>query len=478
MKEITRCLYNNCSDSPSRAGNDISLVTVLTIIYGRTSKRRTLSMNDFKYNDLIEQYTDDFTSQLVEESVDETLSTLSLQRVPKSNKLSDCLDAYTKDSLCTLAEINGIPVKKSWNKAKMVETLSQKISGTYNERVCFFNDLQIELLQMFVDGKFSNTDLSRRETMFFLAVYPAAVKLGLLFSKDSSDQLISVHSTELADALRQLKSIRKSERVQRFVHIRRLLELAIDLYGIVSKDFLLTLYRKAYPEEPFGLNDYQTFFILVNILMVEDTYYSLEDDYIASKAFNTIEDAEAFRLGSESYFKKEYYIPSREILLSWMKTDFRAQEKSYKQLEKFVRDVSKDHGNAMEILTFHLKIGSGFRSVVEELDDFSVLFFQNPKQADRFVELYADAANHSREWQLHGYTRIEMRDRFEGVMYDPDKMDASLLIRNKAASHFSSDNFLETTPVQKPVTNPYKNVSRNDPCPCGSGKKFKKCCGR
>ena len=435
-------------------------------------------MNDFKYKALIEQYTDVFTSQLVEESVDEILSILSLERIPKSNKLSDCLNAYTKDRLCTLAEINGIPVKKSWNKAKMVETLSLNIKDTFNERVCFFDDLQIELLQMFIDDRFSDTDLSKRGTMFYLAVFPAAVKLGLLFSKDSSDVLVSVHSTELADTLSQLKSIRKSERVQRFIHIRRLLELAIDLYGIVSKDFLLTLYRKAYPEEPFGLNDYQTFFILVNILMVEDTYYSLEDDYIASKAFNTIEDAEAFRLGSESYLKKEYYIPSREILLSWIGTDFRAQEKSYKQLEEFVHDVSKHHVNAMEILTFHLKIGSGFKSVVEELESFGVLFFQNSKQAHRFVELYANAANHSREWQLHGHTRIEMRDRFEGLMYDPDKMDASVLIRKKAASHFSSDNFLETTPVQKPLTNPHKNVSRNDPCPCGSGKKFKKCCGR
>ncbi len=27
------------------------------------------------------------------------------------------------------------------------------------------------------------------------------------------------------------------------------------------------------------------------------------------------------------------------------------------------------------------------------------------------------------------------------------------------------------------VTNPYRNVGRNDPCPCGSGKKFKICCG-
>jgi uncharacterized protein len=28
----------------------------------------------------------------------------------------------------------------------------------------------------------------------------------------------------------------------------------------------------------------------------------------------------------------------------------------------------------------------------------------------------------------------------------------------------------------KPAVNPYKDVGRNDPCPCGSGKKFKKCC--
>jgi hypothetical protein len=27
-----------------------------------------------------------------------------------------------------------------------------------------------------------------------------------------------------------------------------------------------------------------------------------------------------------------------------------------------------------------------------------------------------------------------------------------------------------------PALNPYRDVGRNDPCPCGSGRKFKKCC--
>lgn len=30
--------------------------------------------------------------------------------------------------------------------------------------------------------------------------------------------------------------------------------------------------------------------------------------------------------------------------------------------------------------------------------------------------------------------------------------------------------------LQEPVINPNRNVGRNDPCPCGSGKKYKKCC--
>lgn len=32
-------------------------------------------------------------------------------------------------------------------------------------------------------------------------------------------------------------------------------------------------------------------------------------------------------------------------------------------------------------------------------------------------------------------------------------------------------------PAQEPVRNPLKEVDRNDPCPCGSEKKFKKCHG-
>lgn len=33
-------------------------------------------------------------------------------------------------------------------------------------------------------------------------------------------------------------------------------------------------------------------------------------------------------------------------------------------------------------------------------------------------------------------------------------------------------------PVQQPFVRQTPKIGRNDPCPCGSGKKYKKCCGR
>ncbi len=46
---------------------------------------------------------------------------------------------------------------------------------------------------------------------------------------------------------------------------------------------------------------------------------------------------------------------------------------------------------------------------------------------------------------------------------EPGKRDSAVMPLNRMDS-------------ATPIRNPYRNVGRNDPCPCGSGKKFKKCC--
>ena len=58
------------------------------------------------------------------------------------------------------------------------------------------------------------------------------------------------------------------------------------------------------------------------------------------------------------------------------------------------------------------------------------------------------------------------------------------LPRHEIAPHTDGDRSQEVTdtPGEQPLTLPIQRempkVGRNDPCPCGSGRKFKACCGR
>ena len=61
---------------------------------------------------------------------------------------------------------------------------------------------------------------------------------------------------------------------------------------------------------------------------------------------------------------------------------------------------------------------------------------------------------------------------------------AALVADNELFADISVDSTVEedinelNAILNKPVTTTFdKTPSRNDPCPCGSGKKYKKCCG-
>jgi hypothetical protein len=47
--------------------------------------------------------------------------------------------------------------------------------------------------------------------------------------------------------------------------------------------------------------------------------------------------------------------------------------------------------------------------------------------------------------------------------------------RKQAAERLATE-VLHRSYFEGPAVNPYRDVGRNDPCPCGSGTKFKKCC--
>lgn len=50
--------------------------------------------------------------------------------------------------------------------------------------------------------------------------------------------------------------------------------------------------------------------------------------------------------------------------------------------------------------------------------------------------------------------------------------------RKEISKDISTNRGADTTRLKKPVKRAEAKVGRNDPCPCGSGKKYKNCCGR
>ncbi|HET6383979.1 MAG TPA: SEC-C metal-binding domain-containing protein [Armatimonadota bacterium] len=67
-----------------------------------------------------------------------------------------------------------------------------------------------------------------------------------------------------------------------------------------------------------------------------------------------------------------------------------------------------------------------------------------------------------------GYDPITEMARGAGPVTDPDESQLALASASRGAA-------VQTRPISAPVVNAEK-VGRNDPCPCGSGKKYKKCC--
>lgn len=76
-----------------------------------------------------------------------------------------------------------------------------------------------------------------------------------------------------------------------------------------------------------------------------------------------------------------------------------------------------------------------------------------------------DLHNNTRQWALKGYTPAELakknREHLRPLAKDPFRLESS---------DPDATNIIDFKTRTK--------IGRNDPCPCGSGKKLKKCCGK
>lgn len=142
-------------------------------------------------------------------------------------------------------------------------------------------------------------------------------------------------------------------------------------------------------------------------------------------------------------------------------------------------------------------------AAVDVLED-SGFRFSDQKQLQRFIALFSDLNNNTRLPCHRGFTPIELHRKYDGSLPQSISSDSGMqkkihegpVNRNESKQVSAEDQMIPSS-LRSGMTSEIgcamqpgevkwingtiikgEKIRPNDPCPCGSGKKYKKCCGK
>lgn len=220
---------------------------------------------------------------------------------------------------------------------------------------------------------------------------------------------------------------------------------AINLYGVIRQDDLIAIFNSQNGKK---LTEEDLFSILIRHIALEQGYV-LWEEYLVSDAFEKNDYRDVPDLLAQ-IGDKPRYIPGKAEFLKYADPDYYEPTPFAALMERYLLE---DAGLCREVvaeLMSELHYAIILESGVKDL--FGLLYeYQVPIETDDLqliADLLSGIKNNTRIWSNNGHTPNEIFEQYEREQF---KKLQSL----KAAK-----------------------VGRNDPCPCGSGKKYKKCCGR
>jgi len=198
--------------------------------------------------------------------------------------------------------------------------------------------------------------------------------------------------------------------------------------------------------------------------LLTESVCMFEEDYEEIKAsqqgipYVTLPQEEFLKYEDEQYF--EFTPACKEMLHFLMET------------QDYDRPKATDYLDELMMYATHLD------TVDNALDDMvrmGAVF--NYEQLERFAALYRELLLHSRTGAYCGNCLVDLPDYQE-----PEAPDMQVLYQNmqwsireweKRRGKINQVKDLIAIPKHQPGT-----PSKNGPCPCGSGKKYKRCCGK
>lgn len=178
---------------------------------------------------------------------------------------------------------------------------------------------------------------------------------------------------------------------------------------------------------------------------------------------------------------KPWYVPKKADLLAYGDAQYYEETPASDALVQFlIQGLALPLADAQKVfyeILLHVRSGDVNQQAL--LQRLSRLGLRFSKRGDmmQFMELCAAFHNNSRMQANRGYTPFEMAETMadkEAAGVTADQMRKDVLNVGFPARRDTG----VPMPAPEAATHGKHKVGRNDPCPCGSGKKYKKCCGR
>ena len=197
---------------------------------------------------------------------------------------------------------------------------------------------------------------------------------------------------------------------------------------------------------------------------------------------------------------KDFYIPNAQEVLDYARNLYLSQEPAYQNFREFLQHeigMTYDEADAEALEIWDkIQFDIDFTEIVQYIIDVYEDLLDGTK-IEKIIQLLQEVNNNTRMRIHRGHTPNEMmrkgmeEDRFsQKPIVVPGSTEAANLLKSASEElkemgvcvDFDSNavivpNNSSQNNVSGQVDNSFKKIYPNDPCPCGSGKKFKKCCG-
>lgn len=229
-----------------------------------------------------------------------------------------------------------------------------------------------------------------------------------------------------------------------------------NLYGMVSKEKIVEVYN-LHNKEHITSSDVNKHFYLdwrlsENFVFNHKNYFVHETIYIFDKFKETLREKA----------NKPFYIPSKEKLLKYSDMNYFEKSEYYFTLQDLLKkelqnEPEEDLDGLLMDIHYECTNNLDIPAVIEQIQRRGMILDDEKKLFD-LTKLLINFANNTRSWSNNGFTPSEINEM--------EKLNIS-----ETSNNTEEMNLLIDELVLK-----IKNIGRNDPCPCGSGKKYKKCC--